>query len=749
VEFRRRRPGEGDLAGPWRVHPLDDELRRTGVDDDLDDADWASLEVPGHWGQLPRLDGHDGPILHRRRFVHRPPEGSERLWLRFDGVLSSAEVWLDGVYIGDTAGYFATRRFDVTELLARERPGAGDHLLAVEVACPRPRSDTNKASLTGSLQSGPLAPPGNPGGIWRPVAIDSTGPVAVRHARLLCLAADDDRAELLVRLVLDASEGTEIRIDTSVVGPDGSSAGGGVERHTLASGENRIEWSVEVERPRLWWPAALGQHPLYDVAVAVRTADGELSDRREWRTGLRRIEADDFVWRVNGERLFAKGIAYGPAGRFLHSIPDARFRDDVHAVVHAGLDLLRVSAHVAPEALYRAADEAGLLIWQDLPLLGGYSSRIRSTVRAMARSAVDALGHHPSVALWCGHSEPSGRPLTAPANARARSRRRRRLPGPLGAASLPDVGRWVTRQVLPGWNRSILDPVLGRELRNADRTRTVVSRSGTLPGPEDPTGSDAHLWLGWQVGRVADLPDLLRRWPRLGTFPGGIGSQSAALQDWSDAAPDWPTAERQAFARYLPRSAYADGRSWAAATRAYQADLLRAHIETLRRLKYRPTGGFCLVALADPEPAGGFGLLDVERRPKPAFDVVTDACRPVVVIADPPPALTVPGQPIALDVHAVSDLREPLGAVRITATARWEDDPDRDAPWTRRVVWEGDLAADDCARIGRFTFETPTGHGPIVVDLELVSDHKVVTNRYRTVVIPSSEALDRPGLRRS
>ena len=78
VEFRPRGPAEGDLNGTWRVHPLDDELRRIGADDDLDDRSWWSLEVPGHWGRHPELEDHDGPLLYRRRFptaVPRAPSG--------------------------------------------------------------------------------------------------------------------------------------------------------------------------------------------------------------------------------------------------------------------------------------------------------------------------------------------------------------------------------------------------------------------------------------------------------------------------------------------------------------------------------------------------------------------------------------------------------------------------------------------------------------------------------------------------
>ena len=69
-----------------------------------------------------------------------------------------------------------------------------------------------------------------------------------------------------------------------------------------------------------------------------------------------------------------------------------------------------------------------------------------------------------------------------------------------------------------------------------------------------------------------------------------------------------------------------------------QADLLRRTIETLRRLKYRPTGGFCAFYLADPGPAGGFGVLDSDRRAKPALQALTDACRPVILVGEPLPA---------------------------------------------------------------------------------------------------------------
>ena len=718
-----------DLAGSWRGAARSPELDRAGADPELDDDDWTPVTVPGHWGQSPALEDEAGPVMYRRRFRHPGPEPGRRAWLRLDGVLSDADVWLDGQHLGDTRVYFATHRFDLGHLLDPDDDsgdGPGDeHLLALEVSCP-PASEGAKRSLTGSLQTGPLAPPGSPGGIWAPVGIDTTGPVAIVRSRLLCVSARPDEAELRFRLLLDAAEAGPIRIDTSIVGPDGSTAGG-VATHDVASGPNHIEWTSTIPDPHLWWPHSLGDQPRYDVGVAVRTAEGALSDRRHWRTGLRTVTVDDLRWEVNGESLFVKGVSIGPHGRFLASVDPARFASDVRLARDAGLDLIRVHGHVSRPELYAAADDLGMLVWQDLPLVGTYATGARKGAREVARAAVDELGHHPSIAAWCAHDEPNGPPVPEPEG---------------GMEPLARLGRRLGRHLSPSWNRSVLDPLLRRELRSADRSRSVITRSGNLPNLLDLTGSDTHLWLGWHSGRAEDLAELARTWPRLTTFLGAIGSQSVAVEDWPPDAPDFATAQVGSFERYLPRGAYGDGESWALATRAYQADVIRAQIETIRRLKYRPAGGFCVVALFDAEPAGGFGIVDAERRPKPALDVVIDCCRPVVVMADPPPPIVTEGQHVDLAVHAVSDLRSELGPVRVIATARLDD-------WSAERRWEGTLPADSCSFIGRLSFTVPDLTGALVIDLELETAERAASNRYQTVVIPPSESLrslvDPPG----
>ena len=163
-------------------------------------------------------------------------------------------------------------------------------------------------------------------------------------------------------------------------------------------------------------------------------------------------------------------------------------------------------AHITRPEFYEAADRQGMLIWQDLPLQWGYG-QVRRQAVGQARQAVSLLGHHPSVALWCGHNEPLALELTP------------------GTARTPrTVARFVAGQVLPSWNKTALDRSIRRALERADGSREVVAHSGILPHPA--WGTDSHLYFGWYHGHERDLPTALARLPVLARFVSEFGAQA-------------------------------------------------------------------------------------------------------------------------------------------------------------------------------------------------------------------------------
>ena len=439
----------------------------------------------GALGQHPDLSAIDGPLLYRHRFDAPIPSGEDRVWLRLDGVFYQGDVWLDSAYVGDTEGYFFAHQFEITEqMLERD-----EHLLAIEVSARRAEDLKAKTAITGAFGHGDHLPVDwNPGGIWRPVHVLTTGPVAIRHSRLKCTEASDERATLTVRLVLDTTS-RSVTLRTRVCGIEHE------ERCTLAAGENRVEWTVGVPEPDRWWPHSLGPSPLHDVLVdVVLDDDNVISDHRRWRTGFRTIDVRNWIWQVNGEHLFVKGANIGPARPDLGVATPSELAADVRDARRAGLDLVRVHTHISRRELYEAADELGMLVWQDLPLHRRYARSVRKQALRQAREAVDFLAHHPSIGLWCAHNEPyQVDEAIAP------------------TAALQGYGRRAVRSMLtqqvPSWNRTVLDGSLKLAIDRNDGTRPVIAHSGVAPHLPQFEGTDSHLWFGWYEREVEELAE--------------------------------------------------------------------------------------------------------------------------------------------------------------------------------------------------------------------------------------------------
>ena len=672
-------------------------------DEGFEDRDWVSVPVPGHWGRVSDL-ADATEVRYRHRFNQQPPAAGERRWLVFEGLLYQADVWLNGSYLGDVEGYFMAHQFDVTAAMTGRR----EHLLALELSCPARSSDISAGHMLGTLGQAPeLLPPGNSGGLWAPVRVDSTGEVRILDLRVGTESATDRRAVVAFQADLDAARAGLVRMHTAI---------GEVEHsgdHVLAAGLNHVEWRVEVPEPRRWWPHELGDQPLYDITVEVGTTQGGLSDRRRVRTGLRAVQMDNWQFSINGVRTFLKGTSFGPATPWWAEADEGELRRDVELAKEAGLNLIRVYGHVAPPALYDAADEAGMMIWQDLPLVGPFPRGNRDVATDCARAAVGAVGTHPSVILWCGHVDP------------------------LGDSAEPSSQQGIARRLAshqrPSWNLSVLDRSVKRELERRDPTRPAVAYSGVLPHLPRLDGTDTHLWLGWKRGAERDLEQFAARWPRAVRFVSQFGAQSPpqempllSSQSWPDL--DWARLARThgldaaAMNRHVPPRDHTTLEGWQGAAWAYQAMLVRRHIETLRRLKYRPAGGFCQHFFADSHPAVSTALLDWQRWPKPAYEALAKACQPVIVVADRLPAVLTPGDEYSIGVHVISDARDPIVGLHVEATLEW---PEGSQSWS----WEGAVGSDECALVGTLHWRVPDASGPTALHLQLTGPVEA-TNRY-------------------
>src|SRR5690606_16143760 len=140
----------------------------------------------------------------------------------------------------------------------------------------------------------------------------------------------------------------------------------------------------------------------------------------ERRVGFREVRVDrtpdghgtPFTFVVNGRPVFVKGANWIPDDHLLTRIDRARLDRRMDQALGANHNLLRVwgGGIYETEDVADAADERGLMVWQDGLVAGGAypeGEPFRSEVEAEGRENVIRLASHASRVLWNGGNENS------------------------------------------------------------------------------------------------------------------------------------------------------------------------------------------------------------------------------------------------------------------------------------------------------------------------------------------------------
>jgi beta-mannosidase len=307
-----------------------------------------------------------------------------------------------------------------------------------------------------------------------------------------------------------------------------------------------------------------------------------------------------------------------------------RYGYDLRLARECHMNLLRVHAHVEHPAFYEAADEAGILIWQDFPLQWLYSRAVLPAARQQARQMARELYNHPAIAVWCMHNESLYVTDTT-------------------AESLYTQLRVYISVLGWNWNRDVLDTQIKHEVEVQDRTRPVVRSSGEFAIPFLRSGTDSHFYMGWYTRVFGPL----RFWERVAQrFPANIrfvtefGAQSfpnleSCLKFMSSdvGAIDWDlmTARHQfqqgILEHSLPWREIRTLEELVLLTQSYQIAFNRFYIDRLRYYKYRPTSGVVPFMFHDPNPAISFSIVDYWREPKRSYAALRLAFSPQYVFA--------------------------------------------------------------------------------------------------------------------
>ncbi|WP_051899167.1 discoidin domain-containing protein [Sciscionella sediminilitoris] len=373
---------------------------------DHDDGRWAAVSLP-HTMRLERThpaaySAFAGIGWYRRYFRLSPREHGRRLTLRFDGVQTGCQIYLNGRRLAEHHGGYLGFIVDITEAVQFDR----DNVLAVRV-------DSSDDPLTPAGKTQDTLGFLTFGGIYRSVRLRSTDKVHITDPLeanqtagggvfITCPAADTGSARLELRTHVRNSGSTAGRITlvSTLLAPDGTVAGHATTTADLAGGEgHHFPQSLTVDRPALWHP----DHPhLYRLHSQV-LHDGRPVDALTTTTGIRRIEFRADGCYLNGERIYLRGANCHQNHAWIGDAAPAsmQYRDALRIKL-GGFNAVRAAHYPHDPAFLDAADELGLLVvacetgWQYYNPDPIFADRAAAEVSGMIRRD----RNHPSVFLW-------------------------------------------------------------------------------------------------------------------------------------------------------------------------------------------------------------------------------------------------------------------------------------------------------------------------------------------------------------
>lgn len=365
----------------------------------------SPVSLPHTWNAQDALSGKTdykrGIGNYQRKLYVRPEWKGKRLFLRFEGANSVADVFINGKHVGEHRGGYSAFVFEITD---RVRYGA-DNQLWVRV---NNGEQLDVMPLVGDFNFY--------GGLYRDVHLVVTEPACIsltdyaspgvylRQTRVTPEQADVDA---VVKLS-NRGDAQEVQVKLSVKDGDREVVRAEQTVTLAARQDSEVRLPVSILKPRLWNGTA---DPFSYRAEVTLWADGRETDRVAQPLGLRfyRIDpAEGFF--LNGKHLPLHGVCrhqdrpeIGNALRLRHH------EEDIRLMREMGVNAARLAHYQQAEDMYRLTDREGIVVWAEIPFVGpgGYADKgfvdlpaFKENGQQQLRELIRQNFNHPSICVW-------------------------------------------------------------------------------------------------------------------------------------------------------------------------------------------------------------------------------------------------------------------------------------------------------------------------------------------------------------
>jgi len=347
------------------------------------DKKWDFVNLPHTWNAIDGQDGENdyyrGTAYYAKNIDKTELPAADKYYLELCGANSSADVYMNGKHLAHHDGGYSTWRVDVTEHLELK------NLLVVAVDnAPNDRVYPQMADFTFY------------GGLYRNVNLIA---VSASHFDLeyyggpgikVTPVMDGNNANVEVEVyVTDSKLGQHVRYTLT------DKEGNVVAEATTA--DTKVQFVLENVRK---WNGR--KDPYLYTAKAELLEGGEAIDEVSARFGCRSFEIDPekgFI--LNGEAYPLRGVSrHQDRWDVGNALLPEHHEEDVALICELGATTIRLAHYQHDQYFYDLCDEAGLVIWAEIPYISQHMPTGRENTISQMKELIAQNYNHPCIVVW-------------------------------------------------------------------------------------------------------------------------------------------------------------------------------------------------------------------------------------------------------------------------------------------------------------------------------------------------------------
>lgn len=365
---------------------------------------WQPVTIPHTWNaddmQKKASSFYAGEAYYRKHFTPDTAMAAKRVFLRFEGVGSCAQVYVNGYLVGSHKGAYSAF---VCEIGKQLKYGQENEIIVKADNSARPDVIPVNHVLFGVY-----------GGIYRPVWLVVTDPCSIAvddcaSSGVYITQSDVSQKSAAIGVKVKVGNDTKapapMRLEVSVYDMEGRIVCSDSRSFTLSpQGVRSVASSFRLSKPHLWQ----GREDPYLYKVVSRLyKDGRQTDEVVQPLGVRKyeIKAGDGFY-LNGRRYPMHGVTRHQDWWGLGSALTNKEHDfDLDRIMEIGATTVRFAHYQQSDYIYSRCDTLGLVIWAEIPFVNRVSGQEWDNAHSQMRELIRQSFNHPSIYVWGIHNE--------------------------------------------------------------------------------------------------------------------------------------------------------------------------------------------------------------------------------------------------------------------------------------------------------------------------------------------------------